>query len=70
MNGCEPFIQTIRIHSFELAREVLKPNENGWGNVLLLSSNAHLTSISNPPKGLDLDAVISTLQVIHDFYFY
>jgi hypothetical protein len=36
--------------------------------VLLLSSNAHLASISNPPKGLD--AVISTLQVYHDFSVY
>ncbi len=75
MNGSEPFIHIIRIHSFELAQGILTPNEmggemEGFENiyVLLLSTNAHLAYISNPPKGLD--AVISTLQVIHDFSFY
>jgi hypothetical protein len=29
MNGCEAFIHTIRIHSFELARGILTPNEMG-----------------------------------------
>jgi hypothetical protein len=66
------FIPYAFIHSFELARGILTPNEmggemEGFENiyVLLLSSNAHLVSISK-----SLDAVISTLQVIHDFSFY